>query len=63
MIGDSSREIGHAYGVLRLGGWLLAKRVTFVIDKQGIIREVIHTELDIDRHIRQAAQALREIGG
>ncbi len=62
MIGDPSREIGRAYGVLRLGGWLFAKRVTFVIDKQGIIRNVIHAELDIARHIDAARQTLRELG-
>jgi len=63
MIGDPSCDIGRAYGVLRLGGWLLAKRVTFVIDKQGIIRRVIHAELDVDHHIKEAAEALKQLAG
>jgi peroxiredoxin Q/BCP len=63
MIGDPSRDIGRAYGVLRLGGWLLAKRVTFVIDKSGIIRRVIHAELDIEHHVAEAAEALRVLAG
>jgi len=61
MIGDPGRDIGRAYGVLRLGGWLLAKRVTFVIDKKGTIRRVIHAELDVDHHIAEAAEALRAL--
>lgn len=61
MIGDSGQEIGRAFGVLRLGGWLLAKRVTFVIDKQGIIRAVIRSELNIDHHIAEATNVLRQL--
>jgi peroxiredoxin Q/BCP len=61
MIGDPSKEIGRAYDVLRLGGWLLTKRVTFVIDKQGIIRNVIHAEFDVNHHINAARQTLREL--
>jgi peroxiredoxin Q/BCP len=63
MIGDPDKGIGRAYDVLRLGGWLLAKRVTFVIDKQGVIRNVIHAELDVNHHIKSARQTLRELAG
>jgi peroxiredoxin Q/BCP len=61
MLGDPNREIGRAYGVLRLGGWLLAKRATFVIGKNGIIRRVIHSEFDIDHHVDAAAETLTEL--
>ena len=62
LIGDPNKEIGRAYDVLRLGGWLLAKRVIFVIDRQGIIRRVIQSEFNIDSHSSEAAAALRALG-
>jgi peroxiredoxin Q/BCP len=63
LISDRSAAIATAYGVSRLGGWLPTKRVTFVIDKDGIVQHVIQSELSIDRHIDQALQALRRLQG
>ncbi len=50
--------MASAFGVARVGGWLPSKRVTFVIDKQGIVRKVIKSELDVDRHVDDALAAL-----
>jgi peroxiredoxin Q/BCP len=63
LISDTDRSIARGFGVLRLGGFLLTKRVTFVIDRAGTIRHVTQSELAMDRHIDQAIAALREIGG
>jgi peroxiredoxin Q/BCP len=61
LVSDRKAEIAAAFGVARLGGWLPTKRVTFVIDKAGIVRRVIRSELDVDRHIDEALAALDEI--
>lgn len=61
LVSDGDGSISAAYGVQRLGGWLPSKRVTFVIDKDGLVREVIHSELAIDAHIDGALDALRRI--
>ena len=61
LISDGRAEIAKAYGVSRLGGWLPTKRVTFVIGKDGIIKHVVRSELNIDRHIDEAIEALRRI--
>ncbi|GIW42327.1 MAG: peroxiredoxin [Candidatus Binatia bacterium] len=58
---DRSGEIARAFGVARLGGWLPPRRVTFVVDKDGTIREVIHAELAIGHHIERALEALRAL--
>jgi peroxiredoxin Q/BCP len=63
MVSDRSAQIAAAYGVARLGGWLPTKRVTFVIDKQGIVQHVIQSELNIDRHIGEAIDALQRLQG
>ncbi len=61
LISDTTATIAAAYGVARLGGWLPTKRVTFVIDKDGVVQHVIQSELNIDRHIDEAIQALRRL--
>jgi peroxiredoxin len=55
--------VAAAFGAARIGGWLPSKRVTFVIDKQGIVRKVIKSELDVDRHVDEALAALESIQG
>jgi len=39
MVGDRSKEIARQYGVLGLMGW--AKRVTFLVDAEGRVQEVV----------------------
>jgi len=61
LLSDADAKIATAFGVARLGGWLPTRRVTFVIDKEGIVRHVIRAELNIDMHIDQALEALKQI--
>ena len=61
LVSDRDASISSAYGVQRLGGWLPTKRVTFVIGKDGIVHDVIHSELNIDKHIDEAIQALKRL--
>jgi peroxiredoxin Q/BCP len=39
LVGDRSKEVARQYGVLGLLGW--AKRVTFLIDAEGRVQDVI----------------------
>ena len=41
----------------------LAARVTYVIDKEGIIRGVIESETDMEMHSREALRVVRELAG
>ena len=62
LLTDTDRLISRAYGVARMNGLFpLVKRVTFVIDKAGVIRKVIHREIDIDRHVDDALAALKTL--
>jgi peroxiredoxin Q/BCP len=59
LITDSDRSISRVYGVVRLGGLIpLLKRVTYVIDRHGIIRGVFHHEILIDRHVDDVVKIL-----
>jgi peroxiredoxin Q/BCP len=51
MVGDSSKEIARAYGVIGLLG--VAKRVTFLLDGEGRVREVVEGMLPTP-HLRAA---------
>ena len=52
LISDTTAEIASAYGATRPGGRLLPpKRVTYVIDKEGIVRGVFHHEILIEKHV------------
>jgi peroxiredoxin len=61
LVSDPKLKIARAYGVTRAGGWLPARRVTFVIDPGGIVRQVVTGELDILEHARAALAAVKEL--
>ena len=61
LISDRSGVIAGAFGVARLGGWLPTKRVTFLIDKQGVVQKVIQSEFNINMHIDEALETLRRL--
>ena len=61
LVSDSDSAIASKFGVARLGGWLPIRRVTFVIDKEGVIQNTIESELNIDRHLDEAIATLKEI--
>src|SRR3990170_1557867 len=41
----------------------LAARVTYVIDKEGIIRGVVESETDMEVHSREALRIVKELAG
>lgn len=60
LICDTDLSLSKLYGAARLWGhfpW--PKRVTYVIDKDGIIRGVIHHELHAARHVEEVLALLR----
>ena len=62
LVHDPDRKLCDAFGVLRLWGLLpFPKRVTFVVDGAGIVRKVIASELNAERHVDEAVAALRAI--
>lgn len=57
LLSDQDRAAARAFGVpQRLG--LMPARMTFVIDQQGIVRHVTHSEFSAERHTQEALQAL-----
>ena len=54
---DTEGKAETAFGLSRWLG-LLRNRVTFVIDKQGLVQAVIHGRFQAEHHVREALKAL-----
>ncbi len=61
LVSDRSGEVRKQYGVPSTLG-ILPGRVTFVIDKQGVVRHVFNSQLQASKHVEEAKAALRALG-
>ena len=65
LLSDTDGTIAKAFGVARLGGflsgWIPPRRVTFVIDRQGVVRRVIESEFSAQKHIDGALETLKTL--
>ena len=59
LLTDATGSIAKSYGAARMLGPV--KRVTFVIDRDGIIRDVQHHEFAIGSHVERVITALERI--
>ncbi len=60
LLSDENGKIRELYGATSAFG-LLAGRVTYVIDKKGIIRHIFSSQLNPKRHIEEALKIIKEI--
>lgn len=61
LLSDPDRSVARAFGVRRPGP-LVNRRTTFVIDRDGTVREVIRSELNMQTHADRALEVLRSAG-
>lgn len=59
LLSDTNGSVRKAYGVKSTFG--IAGRVTFVIDKQGIIRHVYSSQAHPSKHVEEAFRALNSL--
>ena len=59
ILSDSQKEVANKYGVLGLGG-MLAKRVTFIIDKEGRIAAVF-PKVNVKKHSEEILSAINKM--
>jgi thioredoxin-dependent peroxiredoxin len=57
LLSDAKGEVRKQYGVPATFG-LLPGRVTFVIDRKGVVRHVFNSQLQATRHVAEALAAL-----
>lgn len=58
LVSDPDKKIRELYGAK---GLILPSRVTFVIDKRGIVRHIYNSQLDPENHVKEAMKALEII--
>lgn len=60
LISDAGGLLRRLFGVPKTLG-VLPGRVTYVIDRQGVVRLVFNAQLTADRHVREALDAVRRL--
>ncbi len=60
LLSDEGGKIRKLYGVPASFG-LLPGRVTYVIDKKGIVRHVFSSQVDAKKHIEEALRIVKEL--
>ena len=60
LLSDEERKVRKLYGVPNTLG-LFPGRVTYVIDREGIVRHVFSSQLGAEKHVEEALIALRSI--
>lgn len=60
LLSDERGEVRKQYGVPRTLGFFPG-RVTYVLDKEGVVRHVFSSQLGVTRHVKEALKALDAI--
>jgi peroxiredoxin Q/BCP len=60
LLADVDGKVRAAFGVPRTAG-LLPGRVTYVIDREGVIRHAFNSQLAATRHVDEAIEVLRRL--
>ena len=61
LLSDQSGEVRKRFGVPSSMG-ILPGRVTYVIDRGGIVRYIFSSQLQVTRHVEEALESLGAIG-
>lgn len=60
LVADNDGKVRRAFGVPKSMG-LLPGRVTYVIDKEGIVRHVFSSQFAADRHVKEALEVIHNL--
>ena len=60
LLADEGNKLRKAYGVPATL-WILPGRVTYVIDKQGVVRHVFDSQIQATKHIDEALVVIKQL--
>jgi peroxiredoxin Q/BCP len=60
LLSDEEGKVRKLYGVPNTLG-IFPGRVTYVIDREGIVRHVFSSQLGVEKHVEEALKALRSL--
>lgn len=61
LLSDVNKKVRKAFGVPSDMLGLLPGRVTYVVDKQGIVRHVFNSQFNAAKHVEEAIKILKQI--
>jgi peroxiredoxin Q/BCP len=61
LLSDQDNAVRKLYGVPSSGLGLIPGRVTYIIDKQGIVRHIFNSQTQAPRHVEEAKKTLQEL--
>jgi len=61
LLSDKGGELRNKFGVPADLLGLIPGRVTYIVDKQGIIKYIFNSQIRIEKHITEALRVLREL--
>lgn len=61
LLSDQGGKVRSLYGVPNTLG-IFAGRVTYVIDEEGVVRNVFSSQIAVEKHVEEALKILRSIG-
>lgn len=60
LLSDADNQVRKLYGVPSTMG-VLPGRVTYIIDKQGVVRSIFSSQTQAERHVEEAKKALKQL--
>lgn len=60
LVSDKDGSLRKKFGVPRTFG-ILPGRVTYVIDREGIVRNVFNSQVNVQQHITESLQVIQEL--
>ena len=60
LLSDEKNEVRKLYGVPSSMG-IIPGRVTYIIDKKGVVRHIFNSQFQPEKHIKEALKVLKEI--
>jgi len=61
LLSDQDKKVQKQFGVSSSIFGLLPGRVTFIIDREGIIRKVFNSQFQASKHVEEAVKMIREL--
>ncbi len=60
LLSDEGNKVRHLYGVPASLG-VIPGRVTYIIDKKGIVRHIFNNQTQPEKHVEEAKQVLQKL--
>jgi peroxiredoxin Q/BCP len=60
LLSDEKNEVRKLYGATSTMG-IIPGRVTYIIDKKGVVRHVFSSQFQPEKHIEEALKMLKEL--